>query len=67
MKKLAGFLAFSLLSAGIISAQEAISTSPAPTNSDVLEAQLQIMDNALATDGDVLIKDKRKKGQDIIV
>ena len=68
MKKLAGFLAFSLLGTGIISAQDIVTTSLVPENNDIMEVQLQFMNNALATDGDIIIPDRRKKkeGQDFM-
>src|SRR5690606_14522944 len=59
MKKLAGFLVFSLLSTGIITAQDGISTPTATLNGDAVEAQLQNTDDAVATDGDIIIKDRR--------
>src|SRR5690606_8865680 len=57
MKKLSGFLALTLLSAGITTAQDGISTTT--MNNDLMEVQLQNTDNAVATDRDIIIIDRR--------
>ncbi|HUH45577.1 MAG TPA: hypothetical protein VLZ54_00380, partial [Arenibacter sp.] len=66
MKKLTGFLALSLLSIGIITAQNEISNATTAINGDVMKTQLQSTDNAVATDGDIIIIDRRKRKGNIV-
>ncbi len=67
MKNLAGSLALILLNAGIITAQDNALT-PNSMEETTLEAHLKSTDNKVATDGDIIFKDRRTKedagGQD---
>ncbi|WP_150451973.1 hypothetical protein, partial [Arenibacter lacus] len=60
MKNLAGSLALILLNAGIIAAQEKEMTSNSIERLNI-ETYVNYIDNAVATDRDIIIKDRRTK------
>ncbi|WP_034256677.1 hypothetical protein, partial [Arenibacter latericius] len=61
MKNLTGILALSLFNLAIISAQEKTITAATSIDQTTIKIQLQNTDDALATDRDILVKDRRKK------
>lgn len=61
MKNFASLVALSLFNVGIISAQNQTITPIISIDGASIEIQLQNSDNSVATDRDILVKDRRKK------